>query len=114
MKVTIIQLDIAWGNPEENIKRIECLMAQQPESDLYVLPEMWSTGFATEPSDIAEEEIEVPTQKQIMRQEDMNIAELASIVFEEYSNCFLTKTRRDELRKMKMDQSSEKTEKREQ
>lgn len=57
MKVTIIQLDIAWGNPEENIKRIECLMAQQPESDLYVLPEMWSTGFATEPSDIAEEEI---------------------------------------------------------
>ncbi len=57
MKVTIIQLDIVWGNPEENIKRIECLMAHQPESDLYVLPEMWSTGFATEPSGIAEEEM---------------------------------------------------------
>jgi len=57
MKVTIIQLDIAWGNPAENIKRIEGLMTQQSESDLYVLPEMWSTGFATEPTDIAEDEV---------------------------------------------------------
>ena len=31
-------------------------MAEAPESDLYVLPEMWSTGFATEPQDIAENE----------------------------------------------------------
>ena len=56
MKVTIIQLDIAWGQPTENIRRAENLMAQEPDSDLYVLPEMWSTGFATEPTDIAEDE----------------------------------------------------------
>lgn len=56
MKVTILQLDIAWGNPAENIRRAEQLMALQPGSDLYVLPEMWSTGFATEPTDIAEDE----------------------------------------------------------
>ena len=56
MKVTLIQLDIEWGSPAENIKRAERLMAQEPDSDLYVLPEMWSTGFATEPSGIAEDE----------------------------------------------------------
>ena len=56
MKVTILQLDIAWGDPAENIHRAEQLMAEQPGSDLYVLPEMWSTGFATEPTDIAEDE----------------------------------------------------------
>jgi predicted amidohydrolase len=56
MKVTILQLDIAWGDPAENIQRAEQLMAEQPGSDLYVLPEMWSTGFATEPTDIAENE----------------------------------------------------------
>ena len=56
MKVTILQLDIACGHPEENIRRAEALMAQQPDSDLYVLPEMWSTGFATEPAHIAEDE----------------------------------------------------------
>ena len=31
-------------------------MLQASDSDLYVLPEMWSTGFATEPLDIAENE----------------------------------------------------------
>ncbi len=56
MKVTILQTDIEWGIPEENIRRAELLMAQKPDSDLYVLPEMWSTGFATEPFGIAEEE----------------------------------------------------------
>ena len=56
MKVTILQLNIIWGNPEENIKRAEKLMSQAPDSDLYVLPEMWSTGFETEPVGIAEDE----------------------------------------------------------
>ena len=46
MKTTIIQLDIEWGSPLENIRRVERLMAEAPGSDLYVLPEMWSTGFA--------------------------------------------------------------------
>ena len=56
MKTTIIQLDIEWGSPLENIRRVERLMAEAPDSDLYVLPEMWSTGFATEPDGIAESE----------------------------------------------------------
>ncbi len=56
MKTTLIQLDIEWGNPLENIRRVEHLMEEAPESDLYVLPEMWSTGFATEPLNIAENE----------------------------------------------------------
>ena len=56
MKVTIIQLDIEWGNPIENIKRAEQMIEKAPDSNLYVLPEMWSTGFATEPHGIAEKE----------------------------------------------------------
>ena len=56
MKVTILQTDIEWGSPLENIRRAEALMAKGPEADLYVLPEMWATGFATEPQGIAEEE----------------------------------------------------------
>ena len=54
MKATVIQLNIEWGSPQENIERVERLMLQAPGSDLYVLPEMWSTGFATEPDGIAE------------------------------------------------------------
>lgn len=58
LTVTILQLDIAWGDPQENIRRAEALIARAPQSDLYVLPEMWSTGFATEPHGIAESESE--------------------------------------------------------
>jgi len=56
MKVTICQLDIKWADIEKNIESIENLIKQEPDSDLYVLPEMWSTGFATEPLGIAEKE----------------------------------------------------------
>ena len=34
MKATILQLDIAWGDPAENIRRAEQLMSQQTGSDL--------------------------------------------------------------------------------
>ncbi len=54
MKTTLFQTDIVWGNPDENILRIEKLIDENPSSDLYVLPEMFSTGFATEPEGIAE------------------------------------------------------------
>lgn len=57
MKITILQTSIEWGKPDINIIAVERLIDESPESDLYVLPEMWSTGFATEPKDIAEDEI---------------------------------------------------------
>lgn len=53
MKVSLLQIDIAWGIPEENILRAERLVNSCEDSDLYVLPEMWSTGFATQPEGIA-------------------------------------------------------------
>lgn len=57
MKVTLLQTDISWANPDENICQVQQLLAQSEESDLYVLPEMWSTGFATEPEGIASDEV---------------------------------------------------------
>jgi predicted amidohydrolase len=56
MKVTILQTDIVWASPEYNIRRAEALMQGTVGTDLYVLPEMWSTGFCVEPQGIAEEE----------------------------------------------------------
>ena len=56
MKVTLLQTDIQWAQADKNILQAEHLIAEQQGSDLYVLPEMWSTGFATEPHHIAHEE----------------------------------------------------------
>ena len=56
MKVTIFQIDIAWASPDENVDNVRRLFNENTGSDLYVLPEMWATGFATTPHDIAENE----------------------------------------------------------
>ncbi len=54
MKITILQTNIVWANPQENIKNAEQLIYENQGADLYVLPEMFSTGFATQPEGIAE------------------------------------------------------------
>lgn len=56
MKVVLMQSDIQWNLPSENTVRVEQLMQAQPDADLYVLPEMWATGFAPEPEGVAEDE----------------------------------------------------------
>lgn len=54
MKISLIQFDIAKGNIQENWHRAASLMAKAEGSDVYVLPEMWTTGYITKPEGIAE------------------------------------------------------------
>ena len=54
MKTTILQRDINWGDPKANIQRADEAISRNAGSDLYVLPEMFSTGFCTSPEGIAE------------------------------------------------------------
>ncbi|MDN7242039.1 carbon-nitrogen family hydrolase [Planococcus sp. N028] len=48
MKLACIQLDIAFGEPETNFKRVAEKMQEAAENgaDIIVLPEMWNTGYA--------------------------------------------------------------------
>lgn len=55
MKVTIIQQDILWADVNENIRKADAAIDSSPGADMYVLPEMFSTGFCTEPEGIAED-----------------------------------------------------------
>lgn len=47
MNVTLLQRDIVAAAPAENRRRMEGLLEGLPETDLVVLPEMFSTGFCT-------------------------------------------------------------------
>ena len=49
MKVSLVQTDIVWGDPEANLAAAAAQIAIHPGSDLYLLPEMFTTGFATQP-----------------------------------------------------------------
>jgi len=54
MKVTAIQQNTVWASPSENIAHLDTILGTLPETDLIVLPEMFSTGFVTQPQDVAE------------------------------------------------------------
>ena len=56
MKVTLIQMDVAWGEPSTNRGTAERAILSAEKSDLYVLPEMWNTGYNVEPEGVAESE----------------------------------------------------------
>lgn len=47
MIISVLQHDIMWANPARNAERLSGMMNTLPKADLYVLTEMWSTGFIT-------------------------------------------------------------------
>lgn len=92
MKVSIIQQDIAWTDASENIRRAEALIDSCPESDLYVLPEMFSTGFCTDPEGAAESSDGESLAWMKAKSASMNAAVAGSIAVKEdgrYYNRFL-------------------------
>lgn len=73
MKIIILQTDIVWAEPQENIRRVETMMQRSGSADLFVLPEMWATGFCVEPEGIAEDEeqsVALAWMKQTARRKD--------------------------------------------
>ena len=45
MRVSIVQHDIVWGQPAENVRRLTQMLDRQSGADLYVLSETFATGF---------------------------------------------------------------------
>ena len=55
LKVTIIQPDIIWKNARENLARYsDMLSGYAGTTDIVLLPEMFQTGFCTEPKEVCE------------------------------------------------------------
>ena len=50
MRIAILQLDIQWMDAAANMKEAARLMDRIGPADLYILPEMWATGFCTSPT----------------------------------------------------------------
>jgi predicted amidohydrolase len=56
LTVTLAQLNLQWENPKKNLKQITALLENQltDETDLIVLPEMFTSGFTMDNVKIAE------------------------------------------------------------
>jgi predicted amidohydrolase len=56
MRITLVQFSPEWEAPSRNRDKVKALLDRIPETDLIVLPEMFSTGFVTEPAGVAEKD----------------------------------------------------------
>lgn len=55
LRVTLVQYDIAWEDKQKNLNRIESIVSDLAgQTDLIVLPEMFSTGFSMNSRNLAE------------------------------------------------------------
>ena len=55
LKVSVVQWDLKWEDPQANICEIEKILSSKSiETDILVLPEMFSTGFSMNASKISE------------------------------------------------------------
>jgi len=55
LRVTLLQADLIWHQPEQNRQQFEAQFdALKGQTDLVILPEMFTTGFTMEPEKLAE------------------------------------------------------------
>lgn len=87
MKIAVIQSDIVWGNPEQNIRNAENLIDHAGKADLYVLPEMFSTGFVMQPEQYAERGCE-SLRWMIKKSKSVDAAICASVAVEDKGQFF--------------------------
>lgn len=54
MKISLLQADLRWEEAAMNRELFASMIDNAPAADLFVLPEMFATGFVTRPEDVAE------------------------------------------------------------
>ena len=54
LKITLIQTDIIWENPQANLEKYAEMIANSEDTDVIVFPEMFTTGFSMEPEKLKE------------------------------------------------------------
>jgi predicted amidohydrolase len=87
MKINLIQTDIVWGDPQANCAHLDKLLAGAEPADLYVLPEMFSTGFATLPDATVEHEPSAGLAWMQRKAKELNAAIAGSIALEIGEKC---------------------------
>ncbi len=83
LHITVIQFDISWENPDQNLSQLSKLISTIKHTNVIVLPEMFSTGFSMKPElfDIEHQEKVIKWMQKIARTKQCAIC--GSIIFKE-------------------------------
>jgi omega-amidase len=80
MKITTVQTNLVWENKAANFQKFDDLMRGVSETDIIVLPEMFTTGFSMTPKSFAET-IDGETFKWMLQKaKDLNAAITGSFI----------------------------------
>lgn len=87
LNVVLVQPNLVWENAQANLEKLESLMNGQI-GDLFILPEMFTTGFSMNPSAFAETENgeSVSWMKRIAKAK--NAAVVGSLIIKENTNYY--------------------------
>ena len=88
LRVTALQIDIVWENALANLSAIENLLPARNNTDVVILPEMFSTGFTPNSKLVAETMEESTVSWMINSAVKMNYALAGSIVITENGKFF--------------------------
>ncbi len=89
LKVSLVQLELVWGNVDENLKRISKILSpMKNQTDLIVLPEMFSSGFMMEKKNLISPKSTMTLDWMKNQAKELNVALLGSIIVEEDGKYF--------------------------
>lgn len=89
LRVVGIQADLVWENPAQNLAFFDEKIRNLPkETDLVVLPEMFTTGFTMEPKNVAEKMNGNAVSWMIKMAQENNLALTGSLVIEDDNNYY--------------------------
>lgn len=88
LKITIIQPDIIWENPQANLDKYSQWIENIEETDIILLPEMFTTGFSMKPENLKElmNGNSVAWMKKVAA--DKNVAVVGSLIIKENKQIF--------------------------
>lgn len=92
MKVTLLQTDLEWENKQYNLNNIHFQIEELIDTDLIVLPEMFTTGFTMKPQNLSETMDGETVAWMLLMSVKTNAAVCGSIIIEEdgkYFNRFI-------------------------
>ena len=82
MKITGLNFDIVWKNKTENFKKIEKEF-ENIDSDIFLLPEMFSTGFCMDAAEVSDKNEEaLAFLKKISKEKNAAFCGSASVAVE--------------------------------
>lgn len=89
MKISLIQFDIFWEDISKNLAVLKNKIPQIPhDTDIIVLPEMFSTGFTMNPENVAETEQGESLDWMIKTAKQMQKAIVGSLAIKENDNYY--------------------------